>query len=174
LLRLDAHAATPALRTFKPLPHRLQTLGIRHGIEWIDDSIATTPAAALAALQSLGGRVVTLILGGHERGLDWDGFARAIANQPPHAIVAQGASGARIVEALGKAVVFAHIERAEGLALAVARARELAPPGGVVLLSPGAPSFDQFRDYAQRGRAFARLAGFDAQVNDAIAGLGIV
>lgn len=173
LLGCDAHAAARAFRTFKPLPHRLQSLGVNEGIEWIDDSIATTPAAALAALQSLGGRAVTLILGGHERDLDWSAFAHALRAQPPHAIVAQGASGTRIVEALGAAAVPSHIERVEDLAAAVTRARELTPPGGVVLLSPGASSFDQFHDYAQRGRAFARLAGFDATVNDAIAGMGI-
>ncbi|MGH8163232.1 MAG: UDP-N-acetylmuramoyl-L-alanine--D-glutamate ligase, partial [Rhodanobacteraceae bacterium] len=172
-LAFDARVAAAALRTFKPLPHRLQPLGLREGIEWIDDSIATIPAAALAALQSLTERAVTLILGGHERGLDWHLFARVIATQPPHAILAQGANAARIVEALGAAAVPAHIERVGDLAAAVARARELTPPGGVILLSPGAPSFDQFRDYAQRGRAFAQLAGFDKAVNDTIAGLGI-
>ncbi|MEO6969126.1 MAG: UDP-N-acetylmuramoyl-L-alanine--D-glutamate ligase [Rhodanobacteraceae bacterium] len=173
LLGFDARVTAVALRAFKPLPHRLQSLGLREGIEWIDDSIATTPAAALAALQSLEGRAVTLILGGHDRGLDWNVFARAIAKQPPHAILAQGANAARIVAALGAAAVPAHIERVDDLAAAVARARELTPPGGVVLLSPGAPSFDQFRDYAERGRKFAAMAGFDRQVNDTIVGLGI-
>lgn len=173
LLGFAARAAADALRTFQPLPHRLQSLGKHEGIEWIDDSISTTPAAALAALQSLADRAVTLILGGYERGLDWSAFAQALRAQPPHAILAQGENGARIVEALTQAALPAHIGCVDDLAAAVARARAATPPGGVVLLSPGAPSFDQFRDYAQRGRAFARLAGFDARVNDAIAGLGI-
>ncbi|MBS0431619.1 MAG: UDP-N-acetylmuramoyl-L-alanine--D-glutamate ligase [Proteobacteria bacterium] len=169
----DARAAARALRTFKPLPHRLQRLGMRDGIEWIDDSIATTPAASSAALRSVGDRTATLILGGFDRGLDWDGFARALSLHPPHAVIVQGANAARVAEALAKAGVRARIERAEDFQGAVMRARESTPPGGVVLLSPGAPSFDRFRDYAERGRAFAALAGFDAAALGEIEGLGI-
>jgi len=170
---LDARAAAPSLRAFKPLPHRLQRLGIRNGIEWIDDSIATTPAASLAALRSIGDRAATLILGGFDRGLDWDGFARELTVHPPHTAVVQGANAARIVEALACAAVPAHIERADDFEDAVARAAELTPPGGVVLLSPGAPSFDRFKDYTERGRTFAMLAGFDAAAVGEIEGLGI-
>lgn len=172
-LGFDARTCSLALKDFHPLPHRLQSLGLRDGIEWIDDSIATTPAAVLAALQSLPGRTVTLILGGFERGLDWNGFAQTIAQRPPHAIIGQGANAARIVEALTRAAVRARVERVDDLKAAVLSARVITPPGGVILLSPGAPSFDQHKDYAQRGRAFAGLAGFDAAVNDAIAGFGI-
>ncbi|MGN6312152.1 MAG: UDP-N-acetylmuramoyl-L-alanine--D-glutamate ligase [Rhodanobacteraceae bacterium] len=170
---LDATAAASVLRDFKPLPHRLQKLGLREGMEWIDDSIATTPAAALAALESVHGRAVTLILGGFDRGLDWSGFARELSACPPHAVIAQGDSAARIVEALRAAQVGCRIARCEDLSEAVTRARESNVQGGVVLLSPGAPSFDQFRDYAQRGRAFAALAGFDAAALGEIEGLGI-
>ncbi|HET6912731.1 MAG TPA: UDP-N-acetylmuramoyl-L-alanine--D-glutamate ligase [Rhodanobacteraceae bacterium] len=170
----DAHAAASALRDFKPLPHRLQKLGVRDGVEWIDDSIATTPAAALAALRSVHGRAVTLILGGFDRGLDWSGFARELAASPPHALIAQGAGAARIIEALRAAQVSCRITRCEDLPEAVTRVRESNVQGGVVLLSPGAPSFDQFRDYAQRGRAFAALAGFDAAALGEIEGLGII
>jgi len=173
-LGLDARTAAQSLRNFKPLPHRLQKLGQRDGVEWIDDSIATTPAAALAALRSVQGRAVTLVLGGFDRGLDWSGFARELATQPPHAMIAQGANADRIVEALRDAQVACKIARCEDLPDAVARAREWHAQGGVVLLSPGAPSFDQFRDYAQRGRAFAALAGFGAAALGEIEGLGIV
>jgi len=171
-LGFDARAAAQALRRFKPLPHRLQKLGARDDVEWIDDSIATTPAAALAALRSLPGRAVTLILGGFDRGLDWSGFARELAAHPPHAMVVQGASASRIAEALRASKVGCRVARCEDLPDAVTRAKELTA-GGVVLLSPGAPSFDQFRDYAQRGRAFAALAGFDAAALGEIEGLGI-
>jgi UDP-N-acetylmuramoylalanine--D-glutamate ligase len=170
---LDADAAASALRDFKPLPHRLQKLGQRGGLEWIDDSIATTPAAAMAALKSVQGRPVTLILGGFDRGLDWSGFARELAAHSPQAVIAQGANAARIVEALRVARASCRITRCEDLQEAVTRVRESNGQGGVVLLSPGAPSFDQFRDYAQRGRAFAALAGFDAAALGEIEGLGI-
>jgi UDP-N-acetylmuramoylalanine--D-glutamate ligase len=173
LLGFDARTAAASLREFQPLPHRLTALGVQDGIDWIDDSISTTPDAALAALQSLPGRTVTLILGGFDRGLDWDAFARALAGKPPHAVVTQGAAGPRIARVLHEARVGCAVEQVADLAGAIARARELTPAAGVVLLSPGAPSFDQFRDYAERGRTFARLAGFDGDRIGEIAGLGI-
>ncbi|MCE5232756.1 MAG: UDP-N-acetylmuramoyl-L-alanine--D-glutamate ligase [Mizugakiibacter sp.] len=172
LLDLDARAAAPALRTFRALPHRLQPLGERGGIAWINDSISTTPQAALAALDSVHGRAVTLIVGGHDRGLDWSGFVARMRTQPPHALVCQGASGARIADELAAAGV-AVAARCADLADAVAQARALTPPGGCVLLSPGAPSFDQFRNYAERGRTFAALAGFDGAAIAGIEGLGV-
>ena len=173
LLGFDAHAAAASLATFKPLPHRLTSLGVRDGIEWIDDSISTTPDAALAALASLHGRAVTLILGGHDRGLDWNGFAGALRARPPHTIIAQGAAGTRIARTLRDAALACPVEEAADLAVTVAQAKKTTPQGGVVLLSPGAPSFDQFKNYAERGHAFARLAGFDGDAIGEIAGLGI-
>src|SRR6185312_7653834 len=173
LLGLDACAASHSLAAFKPLPHRLTSLGVRDGVEWIDDSISTTPDAALAALESLRGRPVTLILGGHDRGLDWTGFAQTLRVRPVHAVVVQGAAGTRIADTLRHAHVECTVEQASDLVDAVARAKVATQPGGVVLLSPGAPSFDQFRDYAERGRTFARLAGFDGDAIGEITGLGI-
>ena len=173
LLGFDARTAAASLRGFQPLPHRLTPLGARDGIDWIDDSISTTPDAALAALLSLQGRDVTLILGGFDRGLAWDAFAQAVARQPPRAVVTQGAAGPRIARVLRDTRIPCTVEEAADLATAVALARKRTPPGGVVLLSPGAPSFDQFRDYAERGRVFARLAGFAGDAIGEIAGLGI-
>ena len=169
----DAFASAPAIATFRPLPHRLQALGEQGGLEWIDDSIATTPQATLEALSSLRGRMVSVLVGGHERGLDWHGFARDMRARPPHAIVTMGANGARIAGVLREAGGDYRLESAGTLAEACERARMATPPGGVVLLSPGAPSFDQFRDYAERGCAFARIAGFDPARIGTIEGLGI-
>jgi UDP-N-acetylmuramoylalanine--D-glutamate ligase len=169
----DAQVALGSVGTFRALAHRLQTLGERDGITWIDDSIATTPQATLEALTSLQGRAVTVLVGGHERGLDWRLFADAVQSDPPHAIVTMGANGARIAGALREASGDYRLQSAKTLADAVASAREITPRGGVILLSPGAPSFDQFRDYAERGRAFADLGGFDPETRGEIAGLGI-
>jgi UDP-N-acetylmuramoylalanine--D-glutamate ligase len=169
----DARALAPHARSFRPLPHRLQTLGARDGITYVNDSIATTPQAALAALAHWRGREVVLLVGGHDRGLDWAAFARAIAAQPPRAIVATGASGPRIADLLAQHGLGARVLRGGDFDDAFARARAALAAGGVLLLSPGAPSFGQFRDYAERGRRFAELAGFDPAAIAQIEGLGI-
>ncbi len=169
----DAVAAAPAIADFRALPHRLQTLGERDGLCWIDDSIATTPQATWEALASLPGRAVTVLVGGYERGLDWGEFAERVCERPPQAIVAMGANRARIQARLREAGGAYRLESAASVDDAVRLARTLTPAGGIVLLSPGAPSFDQFKDYAERGRRFAALAGFDPDAIGAIEGLGI-
>ncbi|WP_449429239.1 UDP-N-acetylmuramoyl-L-alanine--D-glutamate ligase [Rhodanobacter umsongensis] len=169
----DAVEAAPALADFHPLPHRLQPLGERDGVSWINDSISTTPQATLAALDSVAGREVTVIVGGHDRGLDWSDFVQATKDRAHLRIVTQGANGPRIAQVLRQAKTELPLGEAGDFADAVTMARIVTPEGGVVLLSPGAPSFDQFRDYAERGRRFAELAGFDGAAIAGIDGLGI-
>ncbi len=169
----DALAAAPAIATFRPLPHRLQTLGEQAGLTWVDDSISTTPQATLEALASWRGRAVTVLVGGFDRGLDWHAFAESVDRQPPHAVVAMGANGPRIATLLREVGGAYRLEQAADVEAAVACARAITPVGGVVLLSPGAPSFDQFRNYAARGCRFAELAGFDPRTIGVIEGLGI-
>ena len=170
---MDALAAAPALASFRPLPHRLQPLGEHDGFHWINDSISTTPQATLAAIESVHGLPVTVLVGGFDRGVDWAVFVDAMSATPPNAIVCMGSNGARIEAALRLAGVACLIVRIEDLAIAIAEARARTPPHGVILLSPGAPSFDQFKDYAERGRRFTELAGFDAAQIAGIDGLGI-
>lgn len=174
-LGLDAAELAPHAAGFAPLPHRLQTLGEHDGLVWVNDSISTTPQATLAALECFAGRQVAVLLGGHDRGLDWTGFADALRDRPPATVVTMGANGPRIHELL---VPLANggrfrLAAADDLTDAVAQARSTLDPGGVVLLSPGAPSFGPYRDYVQRGRHFATLAGFDPDMISAIPGLGV-
>lgn len=167
-----------AVREFRPLPHRLTRLGEREGIVYIDDSIATTPQAALAALAALANedrQRTVLLLGGFDRGLPWEDFAASVIADPPRALVTMGQAGPRIADTLRSAPGAAaalHLHESDTLDAALARARSLLPGGGIVLLSPGAPSFDQFKDYAERGREFARLAGFDQALDETILGMG--
>ncbi|MEP6633850.1 MAG: UDP-N-acetylmuramoyl-L-alanine--D-glutamate ligase, partial [Luteimonas sp.] len=70
-LGFDAAQFAPHATGFRPLPHRLQTLGQRDGLTWINDSISTTPHASLAALEVFGDRRVAILVGGHDRGVDW-------------------------------------------------------------------------------------------------------
>jgi UDP-N-acetylmuramoylalanine--D-glutamate ligase len=174
-LGLDAAPLATHAAGFRPLPHRLQSLGVRDGLEWVNDSISTTPHASLAALAMFRGRPVALLAGGHDRGIDWHGFAEAMRGGAPAAIVTMGQNGPRIHALLAPVAAgcgFA-LEAADDLAHAVRLARAALPPGGVVLLSPGAPSFGAYRDYTERGRHFARLAGFDPDAISAIPGLGV-
>ncbi|WP_024870375.1 UDP-N-acetylmuramoyl-L-alanine--D-glutamate ligase [Pseudoxanthomonas suwonensis] len=172
---LDAAPLAPAAMDFRPLPHRLQWLGERDGIGYVNDSISTTPHASLAALDCHRGRRVAILLGGHDRGLDWSGFAAHLAGDAPAAVVTMGGNGPRIhalLQPLADAGRFA-LEAAADLPDAVARARRLLGGEGVVLLSPGAPSFGAYRDYTERGRHFAALAGFDPDAISTIPGLGV-
>ena len=159
-----------------PLPHRLQWLGERDGLAWVNDSISTTPHASLAALDCYRGRRVAILLGGHDRGLDWSDFVARLDGHAPVAAVTMGGNGPRIHALLEPLAAQGRLalEAATDLPDAVARARRLlGDGGGVVLLSPGAPSFGAYRDYTERGRHFAALAGFDPEAISTIPGLGI-
>ncbi|WP_145478342.1 UDP-N-acetylmuramoyl-L-alanine--D-glutamate ligase [Stenotrophomonas rhizophila] len=176
-LGLDAVALAPAVQDFRPLPNRLQTLGSRGALRFVNDSISTTPHASLAALDCFAGQRIALLVGGHDRGLDWHDFVDHMAHDvPPVEIVTMGANGPRIHALLqpladaGRFGLHAAGDLDEAVRLACSA---LGAQGGVVLLSPGAPSFGAYRDYVARGRHFAELAGFDPDQITAIPGIGI-
>lgn len=174
-LGLDAVALAPHAASFRPLPHRLQTVGTRDGITYVNDSISTTPHASLAALDCFSQRRVAILVGGHDRGLPWEDFAAAMREQAPLAVITMGQNGPRIHALLAPVAAQDGFELSEAadLADAMAQAQGLLGEDGVVLLSPGAPSFGMYRDYVARGRHFAELAGFDPDTISTIPGLGI-
>ncbi|MCY7354633.1 MAG: UDP-N-acetylmuramoyl-L-alanine--D-glutamate ligase [Lysobacter sp.] len=174
VLGLDAKSLAPHAASFQPLPHRLQTLGTRDGITYVNDSISTTPHASLAALDVFRDRRVAILVGGHDRGIDWGNFAEAMRKQAPAIIVTMGQNGPRIHDLLAPDASQAgfDLRAADDLQSAIAVARK-AVRDGVILLSPGAPSFGAYRDYTERGRHFAQLAGFDPDAIAAIPGVGL-
>src|SRR3546814_13750056 len=91
-LRVLTHAVTPRRASGRR--------GVRDGITWVNDSTSTTPPAGLAAVDVFRDRRVALLAGGHDRGLDWAGFAEAMKARAPVAIVTMGQNGARIHETL--------------------------------------------------------------------------
>ncbi|NUS39587.1 MAG: UDP-N-acetylmuramoyl-L-alanine--D-glutamate ligase [Lysobacter sp.] len=174
-LGFDATALASHAASFRPLPHRLQALGTRNGITYVNDSISTTPHATLAALDCFGDRRVAVLVGGHDRGIPWDDFAQAMRTRAPAAIVAMGQNGPKIhalLAPLARTAGFA-LREAGDLGDAMRQARDALAGEGVVLLSPGAPSFGAYRDYVARGRHFAELAGSDPESISARPRLGI-
>jgi UDP-N-acetylmuramoylalanine--D-glutamate ligase len=153
-------AALAAARGFTGLAHRQQELGSKNDVLFVDDSISTIPESTLAALDVYAGRDITLILGGYDRGIDYDRLVAALAQGRARRALCLGESGARIRAALAAGSGSCTASLARSMAEAVATALRTTPPGGVVLLSPAAPSYGQYRDFRERGHDFARQAGF--------------
>ncbi len=159
-LGVGDEAVGAALDRFTPLPHRMQVLGIYGGLTWIDDSISTTPWATLAAIEAFAGPPLTVLIGGFDRGVDWESALREMAKAGLNAVIGVGEHGARLAAALdgSERQWRGGLHKAADLPAAVAIAAAVTPPGGTVLLSPGAPSFDRYADYQARGAHFAELA----------------
>lgn len=159
---VDLEKAARSLSSFRGLPHRLQLIGERSGIRYINDSISSTPVATVAALEALFGQVITLIVGGLDRGLDWAPYMETFRSCTPGAVIALPGNGEQIIDTMRQGSVQPEngLHLVADLSEAVELAQKLTKAKGTVLLSPGAPSFPQFKDYRDRGQQFASLSGF--------------
>lgn len=154
ILDLPVKKVLKAIRAFTPLAHRLQSLGIIAGFHAINDSIATTPIATMAALDTLGRENTTLLAGGYDRGNDWSQFADSLCQQPPARLIVSGQNAKSIYNHLIKMDAKFDFSYCKTLKDAIKLAVEITPQKGIILLSPGAPSFDQFSSYLERGGFF--------------------
>lgn len=149
-------AMAGAVRSFHPLPHRLETVGEVDGALYVDDSIATTPFRAMAGIQSFTQPIV-LLAGGRGKRLPLDAWADLVRRRC-RVVVLFGEAGEEMATALaGEGDTPLVILRAPTLGEAVRLVHSLARRGDVVLLSPGATSFDAFTDYTARGDAFRSM-----------------
>jgi UDP-N-acetylmuramoyl-L-alanine---L-glutamate ligase len=167
LLDISLSAALDAASDFAALPHRQQELGEIDGVLFVDDSISTAPESTIAALSVYAGRNITVIVGGHDRGIDYGKLVATLAQGAARSVICLGASGERIQAGLRAATteqpeVFFASYPAQSMEEAVAYAKRVTPAGGVVLLSPAAPSYGYYRDFAERGRDFAANIGSPA------------
>jgi UDP-N-acetylmuramoyl-L-alanine---L-glutamate ligase len=154
-LGIDRAVALRAADDFQPLAHRQQEIGEIDGVLYVDDSISTTPESAVAALEVYRDRAVSIIAGGHDRGLDYSVLIDRLRATPPNAVILLDASGRRIYHELAS---LAGVHFVRSMSEAVTLARTVTPRGGVVLLSPAAPSYGTYRSYIERGADFARCA----------------
>jgi UDP-N-acetylmuramoylalanine--D-glutamate ligase len=163
-LAADGDAVRAAVAGFRALPHRLSPVATLDGVTFVDDTLSTTPVSVLAALDAFAAQPVTLIAGGQDRGLDFADLARAVvAREGAVRVVAVPDTGARLAAdvraaAAGRGLPPPVTEAAD-LARAVAEAVRTTPRGGVVLLSPGAPSYNRYRNYEELARTYEQILG---------------
>ncbi len=152
---LEASAMQTGVAGFHGVPHRLQYIRSWHGADWYNDSIATAPERSMAAVRSFSEPLV-LLAGGRDKKLPWEDFASLIHQRVDHLVIFGEAAG-KITAAVGPARPGQRpytIQTCEHLHQAVLAAAEVASQGDVVLLSPGGTSFDEFRDFEERGERF--------------------
>ena len=160
---IPAQAMREAILEFSAVPHRLEKVCTSNGVDWYNDSIATAPERVIAAIHSFESlqdinRPVVLLAGGRDKNLAWDELAGLIHSRVDHLILF-GEAADKIAAAVGSQQPRQRpysIDRCRGLEDAVKVAAGLVEPGDIVLLSPGGTSFDEFRDFEERGEAFKR------------------
>lgn len=153
----DEDRLAAACAQFTPLASRLHLLGEVDGVAFVDDSLSTNVLPTLAAVAAFPGRRVALLVGGFDRGIDYAPLADGLAGRGDLLVLTLPDNGPAIGAVLtGRGV---DVVDCTDLDDAVARARSWAGPGGVVLLSPAAPSFGRYADYRARASAFAAAAG---------------
>ena len=177
---VDYRELIPYLYSFKPLEHRLEPVGTYGGVTFVNDSISTIPQAAISACQALG-RVDFLLLGGFDRGIDYQPLADYLKAHPVPHLLFTGKAGERMMEIIGPSTssgtevaepvewpinkakvpepvegptLFYYSSMEQAFAYLAAHAK----PGDVCLLSPAASSYDQYKNFEERGAKFKALS----------------
>ena len=160
ILGMDEELFTQGLKTYEPLPHRLQYLGERDGVKYYDDSISTICDTTIQALKTLKD-TDTVLIGGMDRGIDYRELIEYLSQCQVRHIILMEATGKRIYQEIYR--YYPDFENRSRLILAehledgVRRAREITRPGCSCVLSPAAASYGIFKNFEERGETFARL-----------------
>lgn len=151
----DIEAIKSAVLAYKGLEHRLELVGQIRGVKYYNDSFSTTPDTTIAAVKSFSEPII-LLIGGSEKGADYQELARAISNSTVKQIINIGSTGQKIINLVTNSSIkiepeITNIDEAVKLAAASAKT------GEVVLLSPASASFDKFKNYKERGKTFKSI-----------------
>ena len=163
-LNVDFQDLLATLFRFEGLPYRLQILGEKDTILFVNDSISTTPEAALVAVEAFPNRPLTILLGGQDRQQNYKRLAERVCQKPVVGVVTMYETGPRIAKQIDRvkphSKFFPILKESRDIYDAMVVAKQFTPENGLILLSPAAPSYDAFKDYQERGDIFSRLAGF--------------
>ena len=152
---MSIEAMLAGVTGFHGVPHRLEFIRTWRGTQWYNDSIATAPERTIAAIKSFGGPLI-LLLGGRDKDLPWEDLGKLIRQRVDHVVIF-GEAAEKIQGAIGPRVPGSRpfsLTRVVKCQDAVLAASRLAQPGFVVLFSPGGTSFDEFKDFEERGERF--------------------
>lgn len=151
---VSAHEVERAIAGFKGVPHRLETVATISGVTFVNDTAATAPAAAVAALKAFAGSPLVVIAGGSDKRLSLEPLAIALVESASDVVLLEGSATPALASLLrehGHRSILGPVISMEN---AVSTAASRATTGGTVLLSPGTASFGMFRDEFHRGEAF--------------------
>ncbi len=155
ILEFETPAIRIAIHNFKGVAHRLDLVRDWNGIKWIDDSIATAPERTLAAIEAID-KPIVLLLGGKDKNLPWEKLLQRVNEKVDHVILF-GHAAEKINEYIQKLNFKPRnfsLHICTNLEQAVLEANKVAEPGDHVLLSPGGTSYDEFKDFEERGEMF--------------------
>lgn len=157
LLKVDKKIIKEILENFRGLPCRLETIAKIDGVEYVNDSTCTTPAAGLVALKSFN-KPLVMIVGGNSKNLDMSAFAKKVARKAKKVILLEGTETDNLENLIKKFKVKDKISgRFDDLKETVLKAKSLAGPGDVILFSPGCTSFGTFENEFDRGSQFNKV-----------------
>lgn len=157
LLGLETDTLRQAIRTFKPLPHRLEFVADIEGVSYYNDSLSTVPEATLAALAAFETKPVILLAGGYDRGQDYQELATYIWQKKLKGLIIFPPTGKRLQHELTQLGSTTPIHSVTTMTEALSVVKNMVSAGDVVLLSPASASFGTFKDYQDRGDQFKAL-----------------
>lgn len=151
-LGANSKGAEEAVKDFGGIEHRMEFVGEYRGIKFYNDCIATIPHAVMCAAGALGAK--TLIFGGMDRGIDYTGFAKDLENSGLKTLIGTKTTGHKIIDMMVKNGTEKKVIKAQTLEEAVEAAYANTAKGDVCLLSPAAPSYNEYKNFEEKGRAY--------------------